>query len=106
MNEGILNPYTIITVLSFLGIFVLVAFFVRRKSVSLKKIINNKKINIIEYSPIRGGYSAMICSIENEKFFLINDKYKFLIFLEIIELRWFNFIDEKIKLGFFKILFW
>ena len=53
MNEGILNPYTIITVLSFLGIFVLVAFFVRRKSVSLKKIINNKKINIIEYLPIR-----------------------------------------------------
>ena len=43
MNEGILNPYTIITVLSFLGIFVLVAFFVRRKSVSLKKIINNEK---------------------------------------------------------------
>ena len=74
MNEGILNPYTIITVLSFLGIFVLVAFFVRRKSVSLKKIINNKKINIIEYSPIRGGYSAMIFSIENEKFFFVGHK--------------------------------
>ena len=69
MNEGILNPYTMITVLSFLGIFILVAFFVRRKSVSLKKIINNKKINVIEYSPIRGGYSAIIFSIENEKFF-------------------------------------
>ena len=74
MNEGILNPYTIITVLSFLGIFVLVAFFVRRKSVSLKKIINNKKINIIEYSPIRGGYSAIIFSIENEKFFFVGHK--------------------------------
>ena len=74
MNEGILNPYTIITVLSFLGIFVLVAFFVRRKSVSLKKIINNKKINIIEYSPIRGGYSAIIFSVENEKFFFVGHK--------------------------------
>ena len=74
MNEGILNPYTIITVLSFLGVFVLVAFFVRRKSVSLKKIINNKKINLIEYSPIRGGYSAMIFSIENEKFFFVGHK--------------------------------
>ena len=45
--EYILNPYTIITVLSFLGIFVLVAFFVKRKSVSLKKIIielNNRDI--------------------------------------------------------------
>ena len=74
MNESILNPYTIITVLSFLGIFVLVAFFVRRKSVSLKKIINNKKINIIEYSPIRGGYSAIIFSVENEKFFFVGHK--------------------------------
>jgi len=74
MNEGILNPYTIITVLCFLGVFVLVAFFVRRKSVSLKKIINNKKINIIEYSPIRGGYSAIIFSIENEKFFFVGHK--------------------------------
>ena len=74
MNEGILNPYTIITVLSFLGVFVLVAFFVRRKSVSLKKIINNKKINIIEYSPIRGGYSAIIFSVENEKFFFVGHK--------------------------------
>ena len=74
MNESILNPYTIITVLSFLAIFVLVAFFVRKKSSSLKKIINNKKINIIEYSPIRGGYSAIIFSVENEKFFFVGHK--------------------------------
>jgi len=74
MNESILNPYTIITVLSFLAIFVLVAFFVRKKSGSLKKIINNKKINVIEYSPIRGGYSAIIFSVENEKFFFVGHK--------------------------------
>ena len=74
MNENILNPYTIITVLSFLAIFVLVAFFVRKKSGSLKKIINNKKINVIEYSPIRGGYSAIIFSVENEKFFFVGHK--------------------------------
>ena len=74
MNEGILNPYTIITVLSFLAIFVLVAFFVRKKSSSLKKIINDKKINVIEYSPIRGGYSAIIFSVEKEKFFFVGHK--------------------------------
>ena len=74
MNESILNPYTIITVLSFLAIIVMVAFFVRKKSSSLKKIINNKKINIIEYSPIRGGYSAIIFSVENEKFFFVGHK--------------------------------
>ena len=74
MNESILNSYTIITVLSFLAIFVLVAFFIRKKSGSLKKIINNKKINIIEYLPIRGGYSAMIFSVENENFFFVGHK--------------------------------
>ena len=74
MNETILNPYTIITVLSFLAFFVALAFFVRKKSSSLKKIINNKKINIIEYSPIRGGYSAIIFSVENEKFFFVGHK--------------------------------
>ena len=74
MNETIINPYTIITVISFLAIFVMIAFFIRKKSGSLKKIINNKKINIVEYSPIRGGFSAIIFSVENEKFFFIGHK--------------------------------
>ena len=74
MNESILNPYTIITVSSFLAVFVLVAFFIRKKSSSLKKIINNKKINVVEYSPIRGGYSAIIFSVEKEKFFFVGHK--------------------------------
>ena len=74
MNESILNSYTIITVLSFLAFFVLVAFFIRKKSSSLKKIINNKKINVIEYLPIRGGYSAIIFSVEKEKFFFVGHK--------------------------------
>ena len=74
MNENILNPYTIVTVLSFLAIFVMVAFFIKKKSGSLKKIINNKKINVIEYLPIRGGYSAIIFSVENENFFFVGHK--------------------------------
>ena len=74
MNESFLNSYTIITVLSFLAIFIVVALFVRKKSSSLKKIINNKKINVIEFSSIRGGYSTIIFSVENEKFFFVGHK--------------------------------
>ncbi len=74
MNENIFNPYTIITVLGFLVIFVMLAFFIRKKSSSLKKIINNKKINVIEYLPIRGGYTGIIFSVENEKFFFVGHK--------------------------------
>tara|TARA_B100001121_G_C18530165_1_gene545574 strand:- start:64 stop:498 length:435 start_codon:yes stop_codon:yes gene_type:complete len=74
MNENLLSPYTIITVLCFLAFFVLIAFIIRKKSSSLKKIINNKKINVIEFLPIRGGYSAIIFSVENEKFFFVGHK--------------------------------
>jgi len=74
MNETILNPYTITTVLIFLAIMVMVAFFVRKKSGSLKKIINDKKISVIENLPIRGGFSAIIFMVENEKFFFIGHK--------------------------------
>ena len=74
MDESILNSYTIITVLGFLAVFVLVAFFIRKKSSSLKKIINNKKINVVEYSSIRGGYSAIIFLVEKEKFFFVGHK--------------------------------
>ena len=52
-----------------------VAFFVKSKSKSLKKIINNKnKINIVEYLPIRGGFSSYLFSIDNEEFFFIGHK--------------------------------
>ena len=74
MKESILNPYTIITILTFLAIFVMLAFFIRKKSGSLKKIINNKKINVVEYLPIRGGYSAIIFTVENENFFFVGHK--------------------------------
>ena len=44
------NIYTTITIILFLLIFVAVAFFIKKKSKSIKKIIDNKKrINILEY---------------------------------------------------------
>ena len=73
MNE-FLNPYTLITIILFLTVFVLVGFFIKKKSGSIKKVINNKKINIIEYMPVRGGFSAIIFSINNDEFFFIGHK--------------------------------
>ena len=98
MNESILNPYTIITILSFLAIFVLVALFIRKKSSSLKKIINNKKISIIEYSPIRGGYSAIIFSVENEKFFFVGHKSGNSNLVQILKTPENSAKNEKIKI--------
>ncbi len=67
--------YTIITIVIFLSVIMGVAFFVKSKSKSLKKIINNKnKINIVEYLPIRGGFSSYLFSIDNEEFFFIGHK--------------------------------
>ena len=73
MNE-FLNPYTLTTIRLFLTVFVIVGFFIKKKSGSIKKVINNKKINIIEYMPIRGGFSAIIFSINNEEFFFVGHK--------------------------------
>ena len=92
MNESILNSYTIITVLSFLAVFVLIAFFIRKKSSSLKKIINKKKINVIEYSPIRGGFSAIIFSVEKEKFFFVGHKSGYSNLVQILKSQ-----EEKVQ---------
>ncbi len=67
--------YTALIITLFLTILLAVAYFVKRKSNSIKKIINNKKkINILEFLPIRGGYSAIIFSINNEEFFFVGHK--------------------------------
>ncbi len=73
MNDTIINPYTLTTVIVFLILIIIAAYFIKKKSSSLKKIIN-KKINIIEYLPIRGGYSAIIFAVEDEKFFFVSHK--------------------------------
>ena len=73
MNEFI-NPYTLVITTLFLTLFILIGFFIKRKSGSIKKIINNKKINIVEYMPIRGGFSAIIFTISNENFFFVGHK--------------------------------
>mgnify|MGYP001418769812 CR=1 FL=1 len=73
MNE-FLNPYTLITITLFLSVLVIVGFFIKKKSGSIKKVINNKKINIVEYMTVRGGFSAIIFSINNEEFFFVGHK--------------------------------
>ena len=75
MNYAVPDIYTIITIITFLLIIIGIAFFVKSKSKSLKKIIKNKnKINIVEYLPIRGGFSSYVFSIDNEEFFFIGHK--------------------------------
>ena len=67
--------YTTITIILFLLVFVAVAFIVKKKSKSIKKIIDNKKrINILEFLSVRGGYSAFVFSANDEQFFFIGHK--------------------------------
>ena len=73
MND-FLNPYTIITIMLFLTVFILFGLFIKKKSGPLKKIINNKKINVVEFTPIRGGFSAMILLANDEQFLFVGHK--------------------------------
>ena len=67
--------YTTITIILFLLVFVAIAFIVKKKSKSIKKIIDNKKrINILEFLSVRGGYSAFVFSVNDEQFFFIGHK--------------------------------
>ena len=75
MNYDFSGIYTTSVIIVFLAILFAISFIIRRKSNSLKKIINpKKKINIIEYLPIRGGLSAIVFSINNEEFFYVGHK--------------------------------
>ena len=75
MNYDFPTIYTALIIVFFLAVLLAVAYFVKKKSNSIKKIINNKKrINIVDFVPIRGGYSAIIFSINNEEFFFVGHK--------------------------------
>ena len=75
MNYDFPTIYTVLIIVFFLTVLLAVAYFVKKKSNSIKKIINNKKrINIVDFVPIRGGYSAIIFSINNEEFFFVGHK--------------------------------
>ena len=75
MNYDFPTIYTVLIIVFFLTVLLAVAYFVKKKSNSIKKIIiNNKRINIVDFVPIRGGYSAIIFSINNEEFFFVGHK--------------------------------
>ena len=64
MTSDMPNIYTTVTIILFLLIIIAIAYVVRSKSKSLKKIINSKnKINVLEYLPIRGGFSSFVISV-------------------------------------------
>ena len=75
MTSDMPNIYTTVTIILFLLIIIAIAYVVRSKSKSLKKIINSKnKINVLEYLPIRGGFSSFVISVNQEEFFFIGHK--------------------------------
>ena len=75
MNQDFSGIYTTSVIILFLTILLAIAFFIKRKSNSIKKIINHKKkINILEFLPVRGGLSAIIFSVNNEEFFFVGHK--------------------------------
>ncbi len=72
MSYELPNIYTSLIIIIFLVVLIVIAYFIKLKSKSLKKIINNKKrINVVEYLPIRGGFSSFIINVDNKKFFFI-----------------------------------
>ena len=75
MSYDFSTIYTISIIILFFSVLLIFAFFIKRKSNSIKKIINNKKkINIVEYLQVRGGITTIIFSINDEEFFYVGHK--------------------------------
>ena len=75
MSYNFSTIYTISIIILFFSVLLIFAFFIKRKSNSIKKIINNKKkIYIVEYLQVRGGITTIVFSINDEEFFYVGHK--------------------------------
>ena len=75
MLQSVPDFTTVIVVISFLLVLGIVAFFIKKKSGHLKKII--KKENSFEVTnqmSLNNGFLAYVINVEDEKFFFIGHK--------------------------------
>ena len=75
MSQSVPDFTTVIVVISFLLVLGIVAFFIKKKSGHLKKII--KKENSFEVTnqmSLNNGFLAYVINVEDEKFFFIGHK--------------------------------
>ena len=75
MSQTVPDFSTAIVTILFLLVLGVIAFVVKKKSGSLKRIIKHQNnLEVINQLPLRDGYLAYILRVENEKFFFVGHK--------------------------------
>ena len=75
MSQSVPDFTTVIVVISFLLVLGVVAFFVKKKSGHLKKIIKKENsFEVINQMPLNNGFLAYVFKVDDEKFFFVGHK--------------------------------
>ena len=75
MSQSVPDFTTVIVVISFLVVLCVIAFFVKKKSGHLKKIIKKENsFEVINQIPLNNGFQAYVFKVDDEKFFFVGHK--------------------------------
>ena len=75
MSQTVPDFTTAIVTITFLSILAIVAFIIKKKSGSIKKIIKKQdNLEVLNQLPLRNGYLAYIIKVGEENFFFVGHK--------------------------------
>lgn len=75
MSQSVPDFTTVIVVISFLLVLGVVAFFIKKKSGHLKKIIKKENsFDVMHQIPLNNGFLAYVFKVDEEKFFFVGHK--------------------------------
>ena len=75
MSQSVPDFTTVIVVISFLVVLCVIAFFVKKKSGHLKKIIKKENsFEVINQIPLNNGFQVYVFKVDDEKFFFVGHK--------------------------------
>ena len=75
MSQTVPDFTTVIVTITFLSILAIIAFIIKKKSGSIKKIIKKQdNLEVLNQLPLRNGYLAYIIKVGEENFFFVGHK--------------------------------
>ena len=95
--------YTLIIIITFLGVLLFAAFFINKKKEFLKSHINkNKSIDIISSSLLGGGNRVIMFKVNQDNFIVVSNKSSISNILPLSQLDLKNISEKNLWKNFLK----